>query len=203
MGTLGAFATRLSGSSDLYQSGDRRPYHSINFVTSHDGYTMSDLVSYEQKHNEANGENNRDGDNRNISCNYGVEGPTNSKPIQRLRTRQIKNMLASLMLSQGVPMIVSGDECRRTQNGNNNAYCQDNDISWFDWNLVEENAELVRFTKSLSTFRLSQPTVRRKDFFSGQHNIEGLSDANWYNALGTAIDWNSNDSSMILSLIHI
>ncbi len=200
-GTLGAFATRLAGSSDLYQSGDRRPYHSINFVTSHDGFTMNDLVSYEQKHNEANGEGNRDGDNSNHSCNYGVEGPTNSKPIQRLRVRQIKNKLASLLLSQGVPMIVSGDECRRTQKGNNNAYCQDNDISWFDWSLVEKNAELVRFTKSLNAFRLSQPTVRRKDFFSGQQSAEGLSDVNWYNSLGTAIDWSSNDSSMICLLM--
>jgi len=200
-GTLGAFATRLAGSSDLYQSGDRRPYHSINFVTSHDGFTMNDLVSYEQKHNEANGEGNRDGDNNNHSCNYGVEGPTNNKPIERLRLRQIKNKLASLLLSQGVPMIVSGDECRRTQKGNNNAYCQDNDISWFDWSLVEKNAELVRFTKSLNAFRLSQPTVRRKEFFHGQQSDEGLSDVNWYNSLGTAIDWTSDDSSMICLLM--
>ena len=128
---------------------------------------MNDLVSYERKHNEANGENNRDGDNNNHSSNYGVEGPTNRKPIQRLRLRQIKNMLSTLLLSQGVPMIVSGDECRRTQNGNNNAYCQDNEISWFDWSLVEKNADLLRFVRALNTFRLSQPTVRRKSFFSG------------------------------------
>lgn len=200
-GSLGAFATRLAGSSDLYQPGGRRPYHSINFVTSHDGFTMNDLVSYEQKHNEANGEDNRDGDNNNHSCNYGVEGPTNRKPIRRLRLRQIKNKLATLLLSQGVPMIVSGDECRRTQQGNNNAYCQDNDISWFDWSLVEKNADLIRFTKSLNAFRQAQPTVRQKNFFSGLESEEGLSDVNWYNPVGTAIDWTSNESAMICLLM--
>ena len=197
---LGAFATRLAGSSDLFEPGGRRPYHSINFVTSHDGFTMNDLVSYERKHNEANGENNRDGDNNNHSSNYGVEGPTNRKPIQRLRLRQIKNMLSTLLLSQGVPMIVSGDECRRTQNGNNNAYCQDNEISWFDWSLVEKNADLLRFVRALNTFRLSQPTVRRKSFFSGLQSEDGLSDVNWYSHVGTAIDWQSNDSAMICLL---
>lgn len=196
-GTLGALATRLAGSSDLYEPGGRRPYHSINFVTSHDGFTMNDLVTYERKHNEANGEGNRDGDNNNYSSNYGVEGPTDHKPIQRLRLRQIKNKLATLLLSQGVPMIVSGDEARRTQQGNNNAYCQDNEISWFDWELVEKNADLVRFVRSLNHFRLAQPTVRRKSFFSGQLSENGLSDVNWYSALGTAVDWLSTDSTMI------
>ena len=195
-GTLGALATRLAGSSDLYEPGGRRPYHSINFVTSHDGFTMNDLVTYERKHNEANGEGNRDGDNNNYSSNYGVEGPTDHKPIQRLRLRQIKNKLATLLLSQGVPMIVSGDEARRTQQGNNNAYCQDNEISWFDWELVEKNADLVRFVRSLNHFRLAQPTVRRKSFFSGQQSEDGLSDVNWYSALGTAVDWLSTDSTM-------
>ena len=199
-GTLGSFATRLAGSSDLYQPGGRQPYHSINFVTSHDGFTMNDLVMYERKHNDANGEGNRDGDNNNYSCNYGVEGPTNRKPIQRLRLRQIKNMLTTLMLSQGVPMLVSGDECRRTQKGNNNAYCQDNEISWFDWDLVEENAEVVRFVRALNAFRQSQPTVRRKSFFSGMQSEDGLSDVNWYSAVGTAVDWMSNDSTMICLL---
>ena len=199
-GMIGSFATRLAGSSDLYEPGGRQPYHSINFVTSHDGFTMNDLVTYERKHNDANGENNRDGDNNNYSSNYGVEGPTSRKPVQRLRLRQIKNKLATLLLSQGVPMIVSGDECRRTQKGNNNAYCQDNEISWFDWSLVEENADLVRFTKALNSFRLSQPTVRRKSFFSGQVSSDGLSDVNWYNAVGTAIDWQSDDSTMICLL---
>ena len=133
----GPMATRLSGSSDLYQPSGRRPYHSINFITSHDGYTLNDLVSYERKHNLDNHEDNRDGDNNNNSCNYGVEGPTRRKSIVDLRHRQAKNFMASLLLSQGVPMILAGDEVLRTQRGNNNAYCQDNAISWFDWRLVE------------------------------------------------------------------
>ena len=133
---IGPLATRLAGSSDLYQPSGRRPYHSINFITSHDGFPLNDLVSYSQKHNQANGEENRDGENHNFSCNYGVEGPTRRKTIEKIRLRQIKNMLASLMLSQGVPMLLAGDECRRTQRGNNNAYCQDNAVSWFNWRLV-------------------------------------------------------------------
>src|SRR5688572_11153222 len=134
--TVGSLATRLSGSSDLYQTSGREPYHSINFITSHDGFPLNDLVSYSQKHNEANGENNWDGDNNNLSANYGVEGPSRRRGVDTLRLRQIKNFLASMLLSQGVPMILAGDECRRTQRGNNNAYCQDNAISWFDWELV-------------------------------------------------------------------
>jgi glycogen operon protein len=199
-GQLGNLATRLAGSSDLYEPGGRNPYHSINFVTSHDGFTLNDLVSYERKHNEANGEANRDGDNNNHSCNYGVEGPTDQKRIQRLRKRQIKNMFATLALSQGVPMIVSGDECRRTQQGNNNAYCQDNELSWFDWDLVDENDDLIRFVKSVIAFRRQQPTVRRKTFFSGQASESGLSDINWFSALGTAVDWLGAESSMICLL---
>ncbi|MEK6249491.1 MAG: glycogen debranching protein GlgX, partial [Planctomycetales bacterium] len=134
----GKFTTRLAGSSDLYQPSGRRPYHSINLITSHDGFTLNDLVSYSRKHNEANGEGNRDGDNNNYGSNYGIEGPTQRDDINAVRSRQIKNFLATLMLSQGVPMLVSGDECRRTQRGNNNAYCQDNEISWFDWSLITE-----------------------------------------------------------------
>ncbi|MEC9116673.1 MAG: glycogen debranching protein GlgX, partial [Planctomycetota bacterium] len=155
-GMLGAMATRLSGSSDLYQSGGRQPHCSINFVTSHDGFTMNDLVSYREKHNYENGEDNRDGDNNNLSDNYGVEGPTDRKLIDDLRLRQIKNMMATLLLSQGVPMMVAGDEIRRTQNGNNNAYCQDTPVSWFDWDLVGENQELLRFSKALIQFRKMQ-----------------------------------------------
>ncbi|MEC8569575.1 MAG: glycogen debranching protein GlgX, partial [Planctomycetota bacterium] len=155
-GMLGAMATRLSGSSDLYQSGGRQPHCSINFVTSHDGFTMNDLVSFREKHNYENGEDNRDGDNNNHSDNYGVEGPTDRKLIDDLRLRQIKNMMATLLLSQGVPMMVAGDEIRRTQNGNNNAYCQDTPVSWFDWDLVGENQELLRFSKALIQFRKMQ-----------------------------------------------
>ena len=199
-GMLGSLATRLAGSSDLYQPGGRQPYHSINFVTSHDGFTLNDLVSYDHKHNEANGEGNRDGDNNNYSSNYGIEGPTTRLPIQRVRRRQIKNKLSTLLLSQGVPMLVSGDECRRTQNGNNNAYCQDNGLSWFNWDLVEENEDLVRFVRSLIAFRRNQPTVRRKSFLSGQPGDEGLSDVNWYSAVGTAVDWLSAEATLICLL---
>jgi isoamylase len=149
-GLTGPMATRLSGSSDLYQPSGRRPYHSINFVTSHDGFTLNDMVSYERKHNLDNGEDNRDGDNNNYSANYGVEGPTRRKSITDLRQRQVKNMMASLLLSQGVPMILYGDEVLRTQRGNNNAYRQDNPIAWFDWRLVEKNVEMLRFVEALT-----------------------------------------------------
>jgi glycogen operon protein len=197
---LGALATRLAGSSDLYEPGGRHPYHSINFITSHDGFSLNDLVSYNQKHNDVNGEGNRDGDNNNLSYNYGHEGPTTNPDVERIRVRQIKNMLATLMLSQGVPMMVFGDEIRRTQHGNNNAYCQDNEISWFDWTLVEKNQDLLRFARALIKFRREQPTVRRKRFFSGEMARYGLQDVNWYSALGTAIDWANDDRCMIILL---
>lgn len=189
---IGPLATRLAGSSDLYQAGGRRPYHSINFITSHDGFPLNDLVSYNDKHNEANGEENRDGDNNNLSYNYGVEGPTRRKPIDQLRERQIKNMLASLLLSQGVPMILAGDEVRRTQRGNNNAYCQDNAISWFDWRLVKKTRALRRFCQVLIAFRKAEPTVRQEDFLTGRpRRSDGLPDISWFNAHGVAVDWSS------------
>ncbi|MCE9545957.1 MAG: glycogen debranching protein GlgX, partial [Planctomycetia bacterium] len=179
-GKRGALATRLAGSSDLFEPGGRKPDHSINFVTSHDGFTLNDLVSYVRKHNEANNEGNRDGDNNNYSANYGVEGPTRRRDIDGLRLRQIKNMFSTLLLSQGVPMIHFGDECRRTQKGNNNAYCQDNEISWFDWSLVQENADLVRFVRSLIKFRKAEPTVRRENFLRGTADSPGeLPDVSW------------------------
>ncbi len=200
-GTRGALATRLAGSADLYQPGGRPPCASINFITSHDGFTLSDLVSYREKHNLANGEDNRDGDNHNFSENFGIEGPTDQPVIDRLRMRQIKNMLATLMLSQGVPMLVAGDEFRRTQKGNNNAYCQDNDISWLDWKLTEKNKELVRFCQTLIKFRLDQPTVRRRTFLSGVPNTKsGWADVSWYSPLGTAVDWHSGDLPIICLL---
>ncbi len=190
-GLLGSFTTRLAGSSDLYQPGGRRPYHSINFITSHDGFTLNDLHSYLDKHNEANGEGNRDGDNHNLSCNYGVEGPTDDADIDKIRVRQIKNNLATLLLSQGVPMILSGDECRRTQHGNNNAYCQNNEISWFDWSKVEANADLLRFFRSLTAFRRRQPSIRRKYFLSGEPvNGRELPDVNWFSpGYGSRLGW--------------
>jgi glycogen operon protein len=198
---LGPFVTRLSGSSDLYEHAGRPPFCSINFITSHDGFTLNDLVSYREKHNDANGEQNRDGDNCNYSDNYGLEGPTTKPEVETLRARQVKNMLTSLMLSQGVPMLVFGDECRRTQQGNNNAYCQDNDISWFDWSLVEKNADLVRFVQSIIRFRREQPTVRREQFLTGRPEHEGaLPDVSWYSALGTAVEWHGNDGTLICFL---
>ncbi len=200
-GTRGAVATRLSGSADLYQPGGRPPCSSINFITSHDGFTLSDMVSYREKHNLANGEDNRDGDNNNFSENFGVEGPTDQPIIDQLRVRQIKNMIATLMLSQGVPMLVAGDEFRRTQNGNNNAYCQDNEISWLDWSFVEKNAELVRFCRSLIAFRRNQPTVRREKFLTGvPDSKDGWADVSWFSPTGTAVDWHVDDQAIICLL---
>ena len=191
-------ATRLAGSSDLYGDDDRQPYHSINFVTSHDGYTLSDLVSYREKHNEANGEGNRDGDNNSFADNYGVEGPTRRADIDAVRARQIRNMLSTLLLSQGVPMVLAGDECRRTQQGNNNAFCQDNDVSWFDWSLVELHADLVRFVQEIIRFRLDNPTLRRRTFLhGGASESGGLPDVEWFAADGSHVDWYAADSNLV------
>lgn len=200
-GMVPAFATRLAGSSDLYQPGGRYPYHSINFITSHDGFTLNDLVSYNHKHNEANGEDNRDGENNNYSYNYGVEGPTWHKGIDLIRMRQIKNLLATLFLSQGVPMMLFGDECRRTQRGNNNAYCQDNSISWFNWKLVHRYRELWRFVQALIAFRKQEPTVRRKDFLTGLPvRPGGLPDVSWFSPSGGPVDWANAGRSLVCLL---
>ncbi len=200
-GMRGALATRLAGSADLYQPGGRPPCSSINFITSHDGFTLNDLVSYRDKHNLANGEDNRDGDNNNHSENFGIEGPTDQPIIKQLRVRQIKNMIATLMLSQGVPMLVAGDEFRRTQRGNNNAYCQDNEISWLDWTLVQENTELIRFCRSLIEFRRGQPTVRRHQFLTGvPKSKSGWADVSWFSPLGTAVNWHAGDQPIICLL---
>ena len=197
-GSLGALATRLAGSSDLYEHDGRPPFCSINLVTSHDGFTMNDLVSYQNKHNHANNENNCDGDNHNISDNYGVEGPTEIESVNLIRNRQIKNMMATLLLSQGVPMLVSGDEVRRTQGGNNNAYCQDNETSWLDWNLVEKNSEMFRFVKGLIRFRREQPSVRRKTYLTGQPVDERtIPDVSWYAPDGKALDWGQAALAMV------
>jgi glycogen operon protein len=195
---LGPLATRIAGSSDLYEHSGRRPYHSINFITSHDGFPLADLVAYERKHNEANGEENRDGENNNNSANYGVEGPTRRKAIVNLRNRQIKNMFATLMLSQGTPMFMMGDEIRRTQRGNNNAYCQDNAISWMDWKLARKNQDMLRFCQALIRFRKEQPSVRRAEFLTGRSpNPHALPDVSWYGADGRPIDWGRHDSSLV------
>ena len=201
--TLGAFATRFCGSSDLYQKRGRKPTCSINFVTSHDGFTMNDLVSYNHKHNYDNGEENRDGENNNLSYNFGHEGiDTNDKKILQLRARQIRNFFASLLLSQGVPMIVAGDEVRRTQRGNNNAYCQDTPLSWFDWTLTEKNADLMRFCSTLIKFRRQEASLRRRDFFTGQPQIPGrLPDVSWFSLSGGAVDWNCPLASTVTCIV--
>jgi isoamylase len=167
-GLIGEFAQRLTGSSDLYGRAGRRPHASINFVTAHDGFTLHDLVSYDDKHNEANGEGNRDGQDNNRSWNCGVEGPTDDEEVRALRERQKRNLLATLLLSQGVPMFVAGDELGRTQGGNNNAYCQDNEISWIDWNLDAEKRRLLEFVRRMIELRRAHPVFRRRDFFQGR-----------------------------------
>jgi isoamylase len=160
-GLVGEIAYRLSGSPALYQTTGKRPYASINFVTAHDGFTLNDLVSYNSKHNEANGDDNRDGDNNNNSWNCGAEGPTQDPEVLRLRERQRRNFLATMFLSQGVPMLCAGDECGRTQQRNNNAYCQDTEISWHNWQLDEPSQRLLRFVRRLITFRRSHPVSER------------------------------------------
>ncbi len=189
--TLGEFAFRFTGSSDLYERTGRRPFASINFVTAHDGFTMRDLVSYNDKHNEANGEENRDGESHNRSWNMGAEGPTDNEDVNRLRARQTRNFLATLFLSQGVPMLLGGDEIGRTQQGNNNAYCQDNEISWYDWERADES--LLEFVRSLARFRHKHAVFRRRRWFQGRA-IRGseMSDIGWFTPGGEEMseeDW--------------
>src|SRR5207249_11009614 len=173
-------AYRLTGSADLYEHTSPRPVASINYVTAHDGFTLRDLVSYNEKHNEANGEDNNDGESHNRSWNCGVEGPTDDPEIRALRERQSRNMIATLALSQGTPMLLHGDEMGRTQHGNNNAYCQDNEISWLDWRLADENAELLEFTRRLIDLRMRHPVFRRRHFFTGREVFQsGLRDIWW------------------------
>jgi len=191
-GQLSDFGYRLTGSSDLYQFDGRKPYASINFVTAHDGFTLCDLVSYNQKHNEANLDDNRDGADHNDSWNMGVEGPTDDAETRVLRERQMRNFLATLMLSQGVPMLTGGDEFARTQRGSNNAYCQDNELSWFDWNLDEPRQRLLEFTSKLIHFRLEHPSLHRRKFFQdreirwrGQNHV--IHDIAWFNPDGNHV----------------
>jgi glycogen operon protein len=196
-GMIPHLATRLTGSSDLFQTSGRAPFHSVNFVTCHDGFTLNDVVTYAGKHNLANGENNLDGSDDNLSCNYGAEGETADGAINELRTRQIKNFLATLMLSQGVPMLLGGDEFRRTQGGNNNAYCQDNEISWFNWDLLGTHEEIFRFTKELIRIRKQHGALRRAHFFSGaDHDRDGIPDISWYSNTGMLFDWSTTGSSL-------
>jgi glycogen operon protein len=189
-------AYRLTGSSDLYQDDGRRPYASVNFVTAHDGFTLADLVSYNTKHNEANGEDNRDGTDTNLSWNCGVEGPTADPAILALRERQMRNFLATLLLSQGVPMLCGGDEIGRTQQGNNNAYCQDNTISWFDWTLDDRAGRLLAFTRRLIDLRRRHPEFRRRKFFQGRPLCDAeMKDLAWVRPDGgemTAAEWRAS-----------
>ena len=181
-GMTGRFASRLCGSADLYEHGDQSPIKSINFVTCHDGFTLSDLVSYAVKHNEENGEDNRDGMNQNFSENNGVEGPSDDAAVEAMRVRQIKNMLATLFVSRGVPMLLGGDEFRRTQQGNNNAYCQDNETSWYNWSLAKQNAGLVHFVSNLIAFRRAHPVLAAERFY-------GAAEIEWFGADSTPPDW--------------
>jgi isoamylase len=193
---VSALATRLTGSADLYQTSNREPYHSINFVTCHDGFTLADLVSYDEKHNEANGEDNRDGHNHNLSWNCGVEGPTDSEQINRLRLRQRKNFSALLMLSTGVPMILAGDEMGRTQGGNNNAYCQDNEVSWLDWSLLQKNQELFRFVRLLIQFRRRCVALKRKSFVPEED--DPMSSLEWHGVEPYHPDWSPGSRSLAM-----
>jgi glycogen operon protein len=185
---IGEFAQRLTGSSDLYEHGGRLPYASINFITCHDGFTLHDLVSYNQKHNEANLEDNRDGEDHNRSWNCGVEGPSPDPPVNMLRGRQKRNFLASLFLAQGVPMLLAGDELGRSQQGNNNAYCQDNELSWIDWTLDDEQKALLTFVRRLIALRKAHPVFRRRHFFQGRLiKGGGTKDIIWLTPAGTEI----------------
>jgi glycogen operon protein len=186
--TLPEFASRLTGSSDLYEHSGRMPSASINFVTAHDGFTLADLTSYNEKHNEANGEDNQDGESHNRSWNCGVEGPTDDPEIRELRARQRRNLLVTLMLSQGVPMIAHGDELGRTQQGNNNAYCQDNELSWMDWELDDEGAALLQFARHAVRLRRDHPILHRRRFFDGSGATEALGDVEWLDLTGARMD---------------
>jgi glycogen operon protein len=195
-GRLAELAYRFTGSSDLYEASTRRPHASINFVTAHDGFTLADLVSYDEKHNEANGEDNRDGESYNRSWNCGVEGPTEDAEVLKLRTRQKRNFLVTLLLSQGIPMLLGGDELGRTQGGNNNAYCQDNEVSWFDWSRVDES--LLGLTSALVGLRRGNPVFRRRRFFHGRPlRGSGIGDIGWFTTAGTEMtesEWEDDDA---------
>ncbi len=189
-GIVGDLADRITGSPSLYQSNGHLPINSVNFITAHDGFTLNDLVSYNNKHNEANGEGNRDGVDDNMSWNCGAEGPTDDPAINALREQQIRNFATLLMLSQGVPMFVMGDEVRRTQGGNNNAWCQDNPIGWFDWTQTQTESGMLRFWSELIAFRKTHPAVHRARFFSGAVNERGMKDISWHGTTLNEPGWN-------------
>jgi len=205
--TLGEFASRLTGSSDLYEATGRRPSASINFIVAHDGFTLNDLVSYNEKHNEANGEDNNDGESHNRSWNCGVEGPTDDAGVNELRARQQRNFITTLLLSQGVPMICHGDELGRTQDGNNNGYCQDNELTWMDWSKPDEG--LLDFTRVVSALRTNHPVFRRRRFFSGKpvgrRGQDGLPDISWFAPDGSEMtdeDWGAGFSKSVAVFLN-
>jgi isoamylase len=193
-GMIGPFASRICGSSDLYQSSGKGPASSLNFVTCHDGFTLNDLVSYKQKHNDENGEFSRDGTDANYSDNCGVEGPSQDSGVEGMRIRLMKNFLLTLFISRGVPMLLGGDEFRRTQRGNNNAYCQDNEVSWFDWSLLECYKEIHRFTRGMIAFRRAHPVLRRETFYTDQ-------DIKWFGPNGATPDWADQRQKSLACLI--
>ena len=184
-----AAATRIAGSSDCYNHSGKKPMASINFITAHDGFTLNDLVSYNYKHNDENGEQNRDGSDDNISYNHGFEGECTNPKIENIRKKTIKNFFVHLMTAQGVPMMLGGDEMRRTQNGNNNAYCQDNEISWFNWDLAVKNQGFVRFASKLIELRKNHPVFRRTSFFTETSNEQNVPEISWYDPFGKVPDW--------------
>ncbi|MCM2257822.1 MAG: glycogen debranching protein GlgX [Vicinamibacteria bacterium] len=201
LGMVPALASRLAGSSDIYQASGRKPYHSINFVTCHDGFTLHDLVSFEHKRNEPNGEQNRDGTGDNLSWNCGAEGPTDDPQVLALRRQQVRNLLTLLFVSQGTPMLLAGDELGRTQRGNNNAYCHDNDLSWIDWRLKDENADLHRFTRLLIAFRRAHPVLRRTEFFTGQGTTRSpRPDVSWHGVKANAPDFSHHSRALAMHL---
>jgi glycogen operon protein len=196
-GLVGAVASRIAGSSDIYQSSGHLPINSVNFINCHDGFTLNDLVSYNEKHNEANGEGNRDGNDDNLSWNCGIEGASDDPAVEAFRERQIRSFATVLMLSQGVPMFVAGDELRRTQHGNNNAYCQDTPLSWIDWTLAEKHAPLLRYFQQMIAFRKRHPIVHRARFFTGETNERGLADVTWHGCQLDAPGWNDPSSRIL------
>src|SRR5262245_58604708 len=202
-GQVAELATRLAGSADVFQATARPPQASVNFVACHDGFTLNDLVSYEHKRNEANGEDNRDGSNDNLSRNWGAEGPTESVPVLGMRRRIRRNFLATVAFSQGVPMITAGDEMGRTQRGNNNAYCQDNEIGWVDWALGTNERALLAFARRAFAIRRGNPGLRRRRFFTGESG--GARDVSWLRPDGgemTEDDWRAPDAHVLGMLIH-
>lgn len=198
---LPEFASRIMGSSDLYRADGRRPVASINFITAHDGFTMNDLVSYNDKHNEANGEDNRDGDNNNRSWNCGVEGPTDVTDVNELRAQQMRNFISTMMVSQGIPMLDGGDEIMRTQQGNNNAYCQDNPISWTHWDLDERRQQLHDFTQKMIHLRLRHPVLHRRKFFDAEAEGNNAPQVEWFDHTGSVMDQEDWDNTNALTLM--